>query len=142
MAFVEKYRNAFNELGLALSDDDGIRAPARKMETSGTVLPRALEDYYSVCGQHEVNQRQNRLLLPGDIYVADDRLVFMEEEQGAILWGVLPSKEADPEVWQGVKVVGDPQLYWYREELALSDFICAMWRWQITGEDPKREGSE
>lgn len=139
--FVEKYRRAFQELGLALSAEDGISEPAKRVVRGDVGLPPALEDYYALCGSHEINSRHNQLLAPGENYIIDHRLVFMEE-QGGFVWGVLLTGSADPEVWQGAKAVGSVRIEWHREDLLFSDFITAMWRWQITGAEPQRDAPE
>lgn len=64
----------------------------------------------------------------------DDKLVFMEENQCVVFWGIAKADlgEADPVVWQGVN--GEP-IEWYAEDHRLSRFLMAMWKWIMTGED-------
>jgi hypothetical protein len=63
----------------------------------------------------------------------DDRLVFLEENQRVCYWGI--SKDdlnaLDPRIWRGD--IADP-IKWRREELPLSQFLIALWKWNMTGE--------
>jgi hypothetical protein len=57
------------------------------------------------------------------------RLIFMEENQAVVLWGV-PVRDLhadDPAVYQGVN---GPQIKWYREQRWCSTFLCVMLYWQ------------
>ena len=79
----------------------------------------------------------NRLLPPDAVHLRDDRLVFFEEEQGAILWGAEPEGD-DPPVWQGVIMEEGDDIFWYDEEMSVSVFLVAMLRWKISGEAPEK----
>ncbi len=136
--FSETYRRAFAELGLVLGPEHGMDLAPHIGHLDRIGAPQALREYYETCGLHEINRRRNRLLLPEALTLRDDRLIFLAEEQECAFWGVARSGAPDPEVWQGNVVVGDPNLHWFSEELALSDFTIAMWRWELTGEEPDR----
>jgi hypothetical protein len=67
-------------------------------------LPAVLREYYLIIGKNEkVNDSHNKLLGPDTIYFTEDRyLVFYEENQGVVQWGI---KESDlsignPSVWK------------------------------------------
>ncbi len=136
--FSEKYRRAFAELDLVLASEDGMDLAPHARDLDRIGAPQALREYYGTCGRHEVNRRRNRLLPPEALAIRDDRLIFLAEEQECAFWGAARSGAPDPEVWQGTVVVGDPNLHWFSEDLVLSDFIIAMWRWELTGEEPER----
>lgn len=53
-------------------------------------LPKVLKEYYLQLGNHSgLNQTQDRLLLPHQLYLHDnDYLVFYEENQAVSIWGV------------------------------------------------------
>jgi len=54
------------------------------------VLPAKLREYYLTLGKHEaINYSYNRLLQPGDIdFSQDEYLIFYEENQGVVNWGI------------------------------------------------------
>ena len=118
-------------LGRTVKRKDGASdARIRRAETRlGLALPAALRDYYLVAGLASENREHNRLFMPEELLAESGHLVFMEENQAVVHWGiplVAPSK-ADPTVWQ--RVNGDrPQ--WFSEELPFSEFILKNLAWQ------------
>lgn len=108
--------------------------PVRTVEAAeaklGVRLPGPLRDYYLSVGRHPINQVHNRLLKPEDLRIAQGRLVFMEENQWVVFWGVLArSTAADPVVFQTDDLDdGD----WYAES-PCSQFLSAMLCWQAVG---------
>jgi hypothetical protein len=103
-------------------------------------IPRALADYYAVAGRHEINMAHNRLLPIEELQWFDDRLVFMEENQGIASWGIDRAAvlQSNPAVWQAPNIESAPWA-WYEEPYRLSQFLMAMWRWQETGVEEKAE---
>ncbi len=99
----------------------------------GMVIPVALFDYYSLAGRHSINENHNRLRPIAELEWMEDKLVFMEENQCVVYWGIRRADlgENDPIVWQGVN--GEP-IEWYAENYHLSRFLMAMWKWTMTGE--------
>jgi hypothetical protein len=94
----------------------------------GLALPPALRDNYLLAGAAAENREHNRLFAPEELVVEEDRLLFMEENQGVVTWGAALGRgpRADPVVWQ--RVNGDrPE--WYSEELTFSAFIIASLAW-------------
>lgn len=57
-------------------------------------LPQVLKDYYLQLGGHEaINQTQDSLLLPSQLYFSEDgHLIFYAENQAVAVWGI---KKAD-----------------------------------------------
>jgi len=128
----ERYRRALlGILGRPLTARDGVREPrlVRAEKRLGLALPSALRDYYLLAGAAAENREHNRLFAPEELVVEEDRLLFMEENQGVVTWGAALGRgpRADPVVWQ--RVNGDrPQ--WYSEELTFSAFILSNLAWQ------------
>lgn len=92
-------------------------------------LPEVLREYYLHLGKHEaVNYAHNRLLKPGEIgYSQDEYLVFFEENQQVVYWGI---KKAD-------LTLPDPPVYgnysgdemnpdWHLECTTTSGFLLLM----------------
>jgi hypothetical protein len=92
----------------------------------------SLRDYYAVVGRHKLNQHHNRLLSPADLFLGTDHLVFMEENQAVVYWG-LPCDELgekNPPVFQSQSPEKGP---WYKEGARCSEFLIAMLYWQAVG---------
>ena len=130
------YADFYNEmvkliLERELTPEDGlsvdqIQAAEQRLKSR---LPQALREYYSVAGNlDELNRNHNRLMRLEELEVEDDYLIFMEENQNVVLWGVKTANvyEEDPEVWQGINVTPKE---WYSEEMSVSKFFSAMFSW-------------
>ena len=94
-------------------------------------VPPSLSELYRVAGLHPLNRFHHRLLLPDELERHDTRVVFAVENQETIVWGYDISEPSDdPLVWQGhPSATGDAIDAWYSEDMTLSSFITAMWRW-------------
>jgi len=80
-------------------------------------------------------------LLPIDeLEWREERMIFMEENQCVAFWGIDREgiKEPNPVVWQATNIE-TMALKWYEEPYLLSQFLMAMWRWQVTGVEEKAE---
>lgn len=128
--FQNEYSSLFAKLGFPLGKHDGI--PAAELADAETRLrirlPQALMDYYLVAGKEKVlNHSFNRLCPPDDWEVHSGDLVFFEENQTVVVWGVPVSNETEenPIVYQCPLVRGDPDK-WYSEEVRCSDFLKFM----------------
>jgi hypothetical protein len=91
MGFREQYRRIFERLGRPLSARDGIpdQTIAAAEKKLGVRLPRALRDYYLVAGGERVlNRAFNRLCAPRDWELHKGKLIFLEENQTVVVWGV------------------------------------------------------
>jgi hypothetical protein len=104
----------------------------------GFSLPAALRDYLRLAGQAKENREHNWLLSPEALVVEDGYLVFMEENQSVVDWGIprALARKADPTVWQ--RVNGDAPK-WYSEKMCFSEFILANLAWQRGVEGFARE---
>lgn len=102
----------------ALSDERLRRAERRL----GIVLPQTVAGFYQYVGAAPELQEHDRLRHPEALDIEDGFLVFMEENQTVISWGLpLPLGEVpDPTVWQ--RVNSDPRA-WYPEPMTFSEFI-------------------
>jgi hypothetical protein len=131
--FTERYRAAFESLGLPLRRKDGIDAATlERINLGGLVLPDALREYYLVAGNEAtLNHSFNRLLAPEDVFVDAGRIVFMEENQGVVYWGIRPDDSANPTVEQGVVAQSAP-LEWHSEGTDCAGFLEANLCWQAS----------
>lgn len=130
----ERYRAAFQSLGLPLRPKDGLKPESLEgIKLEGLVWPVALRDYYLVAGNEEtLNQSFNRLLEPKDIFVDAGRIVFMEENQGVVYWGVKADGMIEnPIVEQGVNIEGKA-IEWHSEGSDCAGFLEAMLYWQAS----------
>src|SRR5262249_14522109 len=77
-------------------------------------LPAAVRQYYLVAGEADVNRAHNIFLRPEDLRFEQGYLIFMEENQAVVHWGIARADLAqpDPTVWQ--RVNSDPP-EWYSE---------------------------
>jgi hypothetical protein len=135
------YRRRLAELfGEPLAVDDGMgdEAVAKALRKRRLTVPRALSDYYAVAGRHWINRESNRLYPISELEWRDDRLVFMEENQWVAFWGIGRAEvgKSNPVVWQAPNA---ESLEWFLEAYRLSQFLMAMWRWQLTGVQEEAE---
>lgn len=105
MTYFEKIRHLYNipqdeNIGFAESE---IAVMEKAMNIT---LPAKLREYYLTLGKHEaLNNSYNRLLEPqGGVAFSDDGyLVFYEENQGVVNWGMKKDdlQQPDPAVYGG-----------------------------------------
>jgi hypothetical protein len=125
-----EYSRLFTRLGFPVSKKDGIPAAqlTKAVNKLGIQLPIALRDYYLVAGKEKIfNHSFNRLCSPSDWEVHAGKLIFFEENQTVVVWGVPASKEAasDPVVFQCPLVSGELDK-WYSEKIRCSAFLKFM----------------
>src|SRR5262245_11775085 len=101
------YQDTFATLGIRLRSEDACSAAdIGDAERSLAVkLPGSLKEYYLVAGREKrINQFHNRLLPPEKLFIDSERVVFMEENQWVVYWGVpaLRDTKPDADVFQGV----------------------------------------
>ncbi len=126
----DEYSRLFAKLGLPLSKRDGIPATnlVKAESKLGICLPRALRDYYLVAGRERIlNHSFNRLRSPNEWEIHSGKLIFMQESQTVVVWGVPISKSPaqNPMVFQCPLVDGELDK-WYSERTRCSDFIKFM----------------
>ncbi|MEC4806561.1 MAG: hypothetical protein SAJ12_20370 [Jaaginema sp. PMC 1079.18] len=139
--FKNYYSRRFKEIfGYSLQPSDALGdcVIQAKLAKCKLTLPKALIDYYSLAGQHYINEEHNQLLFIEQVNWMDDKLVFMQENQLVVYWGIDRADVSSPNpiVWQGIN--GDV-IDWYEEKYRLNQFLMAMWRWTVTGlqEEPE-----
>ena len=93
-------------------------------------FPIALQEYYHLVGKHPINKEHNRILAPNEMYYIEDYLVFAEENENVVVWGILKSdlQIEDPMVYQGQEYNG--KYSWYSEDSTFSRFIIQMFKCQ------------
>jgi hypothetical protein len=116
-----------------------LRAPAKSDGCSnteltyaekklGVKLPPGLREFYAAAGRiDQINLAHNRLLKPEEIRIEGGYLIFYEENQVVVQWGlpVKALKSDDPPVFQ---CPGEPENEsdWYQESDSVSRFLMAM----------------
>jgi hypothetical protein len=130
--FKKQYRDLFETFGYPLTD--GMRVAAKTLVTTekrlGVKIPNALREYYLVAGrERRFNTCHNRLLPPERLFIDHKKLVFMEENQTVVWWGVSMRNlnSLDSSVFQGVNE--DP-IAWYLEHKKCSTFLKVMLHYQ------------
>jgi hypothetical protein len=131
--FANRYRAAFESLGLPLRPKDALKPDSLKnLKLEGLVLPNALRDYYLVAGSEEtLNHSFNRLLAPKNGFVDSGRIVFMEENQTVVYWGIRPDGSENPTVEQGINIEGKP-IEWHSEDTDCAEFLETNLYWQAS----------
>lgn len=120
--FAERYKAAFELLERPLKARGGM--DEKLFEPLH--LPLALHEYYLVAGNEQhLNHSHNRLLAPKDIFDDGGRLVFMEENQSVVYWGVAKDSGNDPPVEQVVNVANE-RLEWHPEHASCTEFLEVM----------------
>jgi len=138
------YRRRFAELlGTPLTEADGLGddAVANALRRRRLSVPRALFDYYAVAGRHRINREYNRLYSIRELGWRDEWLVFMEENQSVAYRGVdrAEAGKFNPVVSQAPNA---ELLEWFPEIYRLSQFVMAMWHWQLHGnQEPAEAGA-
>ncbi len=132
-----KYGSTYRQIAEELYGDDlpksGIPSSVMSDEEVrlGIPLPPALREYYEILGTFQrLNTAQDQLLSPAELIIADNVLVFLNENQGVFAWGVrvCDLAEADPLVWQSADTE------WFEAGgVALSDFLRDMIYLQTSG---------
>ncbi len=104
----------------------------------GLRLPVALRAYYRLAGEAEINTLHNQLLPPEDLEVQEGHLLFMDENQGVVSWGVRVKDlgAPDPVVQQRNNT---PPCRWFSERKRFTAFLTSLFRWYeetgVIGED-------
>jgi hypothetical protein len=93
-------------------------------------LPGTLRNFLLTVGRvHALTSAFNRLLPPKEWAVDHGKLVFWEENQAVVLWGIAAASNPpdDPAVYQGSN--GDT-VEWYVEHRHVSTFLAFMLHWE------------
>ena len=128
--FAERLKSTFATLVRPLMPEDGqTEASISVAEASlGLRLPAVLREYYLLAGRFDrFNRAHNQLRRPEEWSVDGGKLVFLEENQCVVFWGVEAgtSPDDDPPVYQAENVRGRPT-EWYLEHKRCSEFLIVM----------------
>jgi hypothetical protein len=134
--FTDPYRDVFTTLGIQLRSEDACpTADIEKAERRLAVkLPRSLKEYYLVAGREKrINQFHNRLLPPEKLFLDTGRVVFMEENQWVVYWGIPAAVEMKPDatVFQGVNC-RDKGIEWHPEHDSCFTFLTVTAFWHAS----------
>jgi hypothetical protein len=130
---LERYKEIVERiLERDLLEVDGVSEEALAQAESrlGLRLPVALREYFLISGNaDDANRMHNVLFRPDEFVLEDGYLVFMEENQAVVHWGIPVDHlhEPDPDVWQRVNGL---EPVWYSEELPFSSFVIRNLEWQ------------
>jgi hypothetical protein len=130
-SFKKYYRTIYDTFGYPLGECMGMSSTVldAAQKHLGVHIPPALRDYYLVAGrERRFNTCHNRLL-PAKWSIDKQRLIFMEENQAVVWWGVSTrNRESDdPPVSQGVN---DEPISWFPEHRRCSEFLALMLHYQ------------
>ena len=136
IVFTDSYRDTFVTVGVQLRSEDGcasadIEAAERRL---GIKIPVSLKEYYLLSGREKrINQFHNRLLPPEKWFTDSSHLVFMEENQWVVYWGISPVQEpkTDTGVFQGFKL-RDKGIDWHAEHDSCFTFLNVMAIWHAS----------
>jgi hypothetical protein len=109
---------------------DGLRqrqlsAAERRL---GFALPMLLRQFFLRVGKRrDLTRKYHRLLSPGELRVPAETLLFFEQSQQVVYWGIKVADVgvADPPVWQANSHT-KKRLSWYPDHDHLSDFFITM----------------
>ncbi|HEY0075605.1 MAG TPA: SMI1/KNR4 family protein [Abditibacteriaceae bacterium] len=130
--FTSQYRAAFSNLGRPLKDEDAIsEEEIIAVETRlSCVLPASLKDFVRVAGRaDDFFGVFDRLISLEEWCLDDGKLVFMEENQAVVLWGVELEKVEDPPVFQATNAA---PLAWDEVSACCSKFLMTMLHFEAT----------
>lgn len=119
-------------LGRALMATDGTsdeRIAAAEARL-GLVLPLAMRRFFAEAGDATVVRQYHALATVEELTTADGFLLFMQENQGVVDWGIpLPElSHAVPVVWQRVN---GTEAEWYSEDMGFAEFMARALAWQV-----------
>jgi hypothetical protein len=130
---LERYRDILKrvlERDLSAGDNTSEETLAQAESRLGLRLPMAFRECFLVAGNaDDANRMHNVLFRPDEFVLEDGFLVFMEENQAVVHWGIPVDHlhEPDPDVWQRVNGL---EPVWYSEELPFSSFMIKNLEWQ------------
>ena len=128
------YPDLFQMLGRPLTPTDAVdpHAIARAEQSLDLTVPKALRAFYLLAGNaHDFTTVYDQFLPPANWSVQDGKLVFLEENQDVVRYGVDCGAAAgdDPCVW--ITTTGDAT-QWHLVCEHCSEFLATMLVWQAT----------
>ena len=129
-----RYTNTFASLGRPLGPRD--RTPAREIAAAerslGRRIPEALRVFYRLAGRAtDFTSVHDRFLPPKDWAIESNKLVFLEENQVVVVYGIEAGEDpaADPPIFMAANVERH-DLIWYKVCESCSEFIDVMVHWE------------
>ena len=118
-------------IGRKISSTDGLPADmiSAAEKRLGFSLPVSLREYYGAIGNLDaISRAHNQIRSLQDLDIEDDHLVFGDENQNVVSWGIprLSLSASDPIVWQRNN---SPRVRWYSEEKTFTAFLRSMLKW-------------
>ncbi len=112
------------------TSEDGIKENEIDQSESklGLKLPSVMRDIYACIGNSkELLSSHNRFFSPEKLEIENGYLIFMEENQSVVSWGIKLSEIANqnPIVWQR----NNTENVWYSEEKTLTELLSSMFEW-------------
>jgi hypothetical protein len=123
-AFVQRYLGREWKVADGLSGKVVDRAEARL----GIKLPSPLKSFYLTAGAvPELCTIHNIIFEPKDLGFEDGYLIFMDEDQSVVSWGIKKRdlRKADPIIWQRNNTSDE----WYSEKKTLVELLESMFDW-------------
>ena len=127
--YAQQYIDFIRELGFTEKGyaERTIRSSERRLKID---LPEAIRCFYITVAQMALYRKFNRILRPGEFYFKDDRLVFMEENQNVVFWGIPCDGIKNPDPVVHIANNFDPP-EWFVEDCQFSVFIKVATVWQL-----------
>jgi hypothetical protein len=127
----QNYRDTFERLGRKLNRSDGV-SQARLVAAErrlGCKIPKPLGAFYSVAGRaRDFTDRHDHFRRPDEWTLEAGKLVFLEENQAVVLYGVDTRLAApDPPV---VMASNAEPYVWHKVCARCSEFLCVMVHWE------------
>src|SRR5258708_23142597 len=101
----------------------------------GVRIPKAIREYYRIVGNNnDLNKYHNYFYDLKELVIDDEYLLFMDENQCVVSWGIKVSdiNDENPEIWQRNNT--EP-VQWHSEEMAFTEFIQKMFEWVFNSKD-------
>ncbi len=121
-----EHGHILNKVGISLTEGYKAQVIDKYSKSLNVNLPISIKDFYrKYANTFECTESFNKILSPEEWYIENDRLVFAEENQGVVLWGVEIArlKEDDPIVQ--IATSSEP-IEWHNEDLVFSTFSLFM----------------
>lgn len=135
-------------LGDAWAEDDGLapadvdarlaQSPAAEQLGAGLTIPAALREFYLALGNcGDLMETDHYVWDPEDLEVRDGFLMFLEDADETVVWGLPVDNLAlpDPLVWRRSAGADAPEGQWQDEGGTFSEFLTDLLAW--TFEDPE-----
>ncbi|MDO5634962.1 MAG: hypothetical protein Q4G34_08865 [Micrococcus sp.] len=125
--------------GLTDADIDARLAdsPAAQQLGERMVLPTALREFYQALGNcGDLLETEHYVWDPDDLEVRDDFLMFLEDAEETVVWGLPVANLAlpDPLVWRRSTGAEAEQGEWSDEGGTLSEFLIDLLSWTFEEE--------